>query len=528
MLSRPLSVRTRLIAAFGVIALLVLLLAGLALSALVESNRDFDAFVNGVNARALKAAQVRNAVDRRAIAARNLLLVTHPDDLAAEKAAASRAHEEVRSGLEALGRMIAAGADASDEARRLAAEIGRVEAAYGPVALAIVELASAGKTVEAAAKINGECRPLLAKLVAASDAYAGYTAERARAATEEAVQHHAQQRIWLLTGCLTVFLVAATAGVLITRGIARALGAEPAELGRIAQRVAEGDLAVIGEAARAPAGSVMASLAEMQRALARIVAQVRSASAAIAAGSTQIATGNADLSQRTEQQAANLQQTAATMEQITGSVRASADTACRVDHLAAEASAAATEGGQAVGRVVATMDGISDASKRIAEIIGVIDGIAFQTNILALNAAVEAARAGEQGRGFAVVAAEVRSLAQRASAAAREIKDLIDDSVGKVESGARQAAEAGQTMDGIVGRIHEVSRSIEQISRASAEQSDGVGQVGQAIGQLDQVTQRNAALVEESAAASESLRQQALRLDELVAVFRLEGAPGRG
>ena len=243
----------------------------------------------------------------------------------------------------------------------------------------------------------------------------------------------------------------------------------------------------------------------------------------IATGSTQIAIGNADLSQRTEEQASNLQQTAASMEQLSGTVQASADTAQQASALARSASQAATKGGEVVGNVVGTMDEIIASSRKISDIIGVIDGIAFQTNILALNAAVEAARAGEQGRGFAVVASEVRNLAGRSAEAAKEIKALIDTSVQKVEVGEQQVKAAGTAMHDIVTQVQRVSQLIHEISSASAEQALGIGQVGDAVAQLDQVTQQNAALVEESAAAADSLRHQAAALSQAVSVFRLTG-----
>jgi methyl-accepting chemotaxis protein len=253
---------------------------------------------------------------------------------------------------------------------------------------------------------------------------------------------------------------------------------------------------------------------------------VRNSADSIATGSSQIAVGNADLSQRTEEQASNLQQTAASMEQLTATVKQNADTARAATQIANGATTAASAGGRVVGQVVATMEAISQSSRKVADIIGVIDGIAFQTNILALNAAVEAARAGEQGRGFAVVAGEVRSLAQRSSEAAREIKALIGASVEKVESGTHLVDEAGRSMADIVTQVGRVNDLIGEISAASLEQSTGIGQIGDAVTQLDQVTQQNAALVEESAAAAESLKVQAGQLARVVSVFRL--APGLG
>jgi len=300
----------------------------------------------------------------------------------------------------------------------------------------------------------------------------------------------------------------------ITRGIDAAV--------KVARTVAAGDLgSQVVVDRHDEIGTMLAALKHMNESLVTIVGDVRNASESIATGSSQIAHGNADLSQRTEEQASNLEQTAASMEQLGATVRHNADTARRASELAEGASRVAAQGGTVVGRVVATMDDITDSSRRITDIIGVIDGIAFQTNILALNAAVEAARAGEQGRGFAVVASEVRSLAQRSATAARQIKVLIGESVGKVENGTRLVADAGRTMGDIVDQVRRVSALIAEISDASDEQSRGIGQIGDAVTQLDQVTQQNAALVEESAAAAESLRVQADALARTVGTFRL-------
>ena len=316
-------------------------------------------------------------------------------------------------------------------------------------------------------------------------------------------------------------LAASVMAVAITRGFVRQLGAEPGEVVGIASAIADGNLGVAIRTRSGDTTSILAAMQRMRTRLAEVVGQVRLSSDSIATGSVEIASGNADLSQRTEAQASNLQQTAASMEQITGSVRTNAETAGVANQLASEASAAASRGGQAVNRVVETMNEIATSSRKIGDIIGVIDGIAFQTNILALNAAVEAARAGEQGRGFAVVASEVRSLAQRSAAAAKEIKGLIGASVEKVDIGARQVDEAGASMNDIVSQVQRVGQLIGEISGATVQQSSGIGQIGDAIGALDQTTQQNAALVEESAAAAESLSQQAARLTQIVSVFQL-------
>jgi methyl-accepting chemotaxis protein len=315
-------------------------------------------------------------------------------------------------------------------------------------------------------------------------------------------------------------LLVAGLGVMIMRAVLRQIGGEPALAKAAMEEVAQGNLAV--ELPAAPAGSLLHALSVMLKSLRGTVAQVRQSADGIATASSQIATGNQDLSARTEQTASNLQEAAASMEQLTGTVKQSADSARQANQLAASAAEVASRGGAVVARVVSTMDEINASSRKISDIIGVIDGIAFQTNILALNAAVEAARAGEQGRGFAVVASEVRNLAGRSAEAAREIKSLISVSVERVETGSRLVNDAGQTMTEIVGSVQRVTDIIGEITAASTEQSNGIGQINVAVVQLDQMTQQNAALVEESAAAAESLREQAASLANVVSVFRLE------
>ena len=319
---------------------------------------------------------------------------------------------------------------------------------------------------------------------------------------------------------LLAFAFALGAGVAwwIIRSITRPIE----EAVAIARRVSAGDLALEFEAdGRTETGLLLGALHEMKTRLASIVGDVRGNAEGVASASAQISTGNSDLSSRTEQQAAALQQTAASMEQLGATVRQNADNARQADQLARGASTVAVQGGEVVGQVVETMKGINESSKKVADIIGVIDSIAFQTNILALNAAVEAARAGEQGRGFAVVASEVRSLAQRSADAAKEIKTLIGASVDRVAQGTVLVDRAGVTMRDVVASIRRVTDIVAEISAASTEQSAGVAQIGEAVSQMDRTTQQNSALVEESAAAAESLKSQAHRLVDTVAVFKL-------
>jgi methyl-accepting chemotaxis protein len=291
----------------------------------------------------------------------------------------------------------------------------------------------------------------------------------------------------------------------------------------VARRVAQGDLAVqVQTGRRDEVGDLLDALAEMQGGLRSLVCEIGASAESIRVASTEVASGNADLSQRTEVAAASLQQTSSSLDQLKAALRQSAESATEANRLALSAATVAARGSEVVGHVVSNMAGIGASSHKIADIIGVIDGIAFQTNLLALNAAVEAAQAGEHGRGFGVVAAEVRSLAQRAAAASREIKELITDSLQRVDSGARLVAEAGRSMDDIKGAVGQVTGVIAGVTAAASEQSSGIATVSDVVVQLDHMTQQNAALVEQSAAAAESLREQAVRLNVLVGTFRVE------
>jgi methyl-accepting chemotaxis protein len=382
----------------------------------------------------------------------------------------------------------------------------------------VIALSRAQKKDDATAVIRGESLKINRELDEMIDKLVAVNVAGAAKANETADAVYARARLWvigLLVGSIVVGLVLA---VTIARAVARPLS----DAVKVAQSVAAGDLTSrIDAETTDETGMLLAALKEMNDSLVKIVGEVRTGTDTIATASSQIASGNQDLSSRTEEQASSLEQTAASMEELTSTVKQNADNARQANQLAVSASEVAVRGGGVVSQVVDTMGSINASSRKIVDIIGVIDGIAFQTNILALNAAVEAARAGEQGRGFAVVASEVRNLAQRSAGAAKEIKTLIDDSVGKVEEGSRQVAEAGRTMDEIVDSVKRVTDIMGEITAASQEQTSGIEQVNQAITQMDQVTQQNAALVEEAAAAAGSLQDQATSLVRAVSVFRL-------
>ena len=407
----------------------------------------------------------------------------------------------------------------SPEGLRIQEELGAVRKTYLEARDKALELKKAGDMAQAKRFALDSFAPVLNQYNAVADKMVAYQVQRSA--------EQASQAAALIRSYRTTVLVAGVAGlallVLLSVVVVQRIRRSLHEVAAVAQRIGDGDLSQpVRVQGRGEVAQMMQAMQSMQASLVRIVGDVRHSSDSIATGSSEIAAGNADLSQRTEEQASNLEQTAASMEQITSTVKNNADTAQRAAALAGTASAAAVKGGEAVGQVVATMQDISAASRKITDIISVIDGIAFQTNILALNAAVEAARAGEQGRGFAVVASEVRSLAQRSASAAKEIKALIHDSVSKVEDGTQLVTHAGQSMDDIVTQVQRVSDLIGEISSATGEQTIGISQVGEAVTQLDQVTQQNAALVEQSAAAADSLKHQAARLASVVSVFRLE------
>jgi len=420
---------------------------------------------------------------------------------------------QVQKRLEAL--------EATAEGKALMAKIAEVRQRYGAQRDAMLKAAADGGSSIATAIARGqavnEFNTLTEEYIGAADKLVKYEQQRA-AADGQDIGGAVRNTGLVSIACTLVSLVFSIGiGVLITRSIVKPV--RVAE--RAADRIAAGDLTGVYRArGNDEAAHLLSALGRMQDSLKRIVTDIRNSTESIQVASTQVASGNQDLSARTEQTAGSLQQAASSMDELTTTVRHSAEAAGQANGLAASASQAATRGGSVVSQVVATMDDIHSSSRKIADIIGVIDGIAFQTNILALNAAVEAARAGEQGRGFAVVAGEVRSLAKRSAEAAREIKGLIGASVEKVESGARLVQDAGSTMEEIVAAVRRVSDVMSEITTASAEQAGGIQQVNAAVTQVDQMTQQNAALVEESAAAAHSMREQAGRLAQTVEQFR--------
>jgi len=524
MFLQTLRVRTQLGGGFALLAGLMLVIAVSGIVLYHRAHQAYAHYVHDTSGRIELVQRVQDSANARAIAARNLVLA----DEAARgtyRAALVSAHTAMGEHLRSLTERVHQLTEPDDPERARLEQIASIESRYAGVALAILALIDGGQREAAIARMNRDCLPLLAALLEGTEAYGSHMRELAAQEVAEQATQQAQSQQALTALAVAGVLLAAALSVSITRALTRALGAEPSELGDLARRVAEGDLRTAAMHAQAPSGSVRASLEDMRARLADLVVEVRQASDSIATGSGQIATGNADLSQRTEEQASNLQQTAASMEELNATVRQNADTAHTASTLAVSARQAADQGGEVMQQVVATMQDIATSARKITDIISVIDGIAFQTNILALNAAVEAARAGEQGRGFAVVAGEVRTLAQRSAEAAREIKSLIVASVDKTDHGNRQVSEAGLAMSAIVEQVQRVATLISEISGASTEQTSGIGQVSDAVTQLDQVTQQNAALVEESAAAAESLRHQAHNLLALVRRFRTDGSP---
>ena len=508
-------IRNLLALGFGAVLTLMLVLAGVALSTMHTANEmTHDLTRDGIHRSNLlqewKAVIEVNAVRTIAVA-KSTDPATEQFFLDAVAKSSERANE--------LQKQVQQAMQHDAEGKRLFERIVASREAYRQARAEAFRQKKEGQLESAARFFEAEMMPKVNDYIASLEAMVAYQ-KRLVASQGEAIDTHvaASRMLQLALSAAAVATGLAFAWLImraVTRPLQRAL--------RIAQTIARGDLSARIDADPCnETGQLMAALREMRDSLRGIVSEVRRGTDTIAAASHQISSGNLELSARTEEQASSLEETAASMEELTSTVRQNADNAQQANVLARAASGSAARGGDTVGEVVRTMADISSASQKIGEIVGVIDGIAFQTNILALNAAVEAARAGEQGRGFAVVASEVRALAQRSATAAKEIKTLIGNSAGKVEEGSRLVARAGATMEEIVAGIAGVSAIMAEIAAASGEQSLGIEQVNQAVTQMDQVTQENAALVEEAAAASDALREQAQALSQLVATFRLD------
>ena len=499
----------------------LVILAGLVVALLgrIELNSIDKEMSHLVNDRVVKVGQlnrIKDNLNEVAHAVNNIVASSNQQQMQAEK----QKIEVIRNKTTPLMQTLSSSIQSAD-GRALMEKVRQIRDPYNANIdeITAAALASYGEPVNA--ELLHKSRVLLVSYLEALDSMI--------ALQEEKMSESAQtvQNATVFTGQLLLIIAGAAAlmGALIawvlTRSITRQLGGEPDYTASVVHEIASGNLAVEVQTQPGDSTSLLAEIKTMRDGLAKVVAHVREGSEAVASASTQISEGNQDLSGRTEEQASALQQTAASMEQLSSTVKQNADNARQANQLAQSASTVAIQGGNVVAQVVDTMKGINDSSKKIADIIGVIDSIAFQTNSLALNAAVEAARAGEQGRGFAVVASEVRSLAGRSANAAKEIKELITDSVTRVEQGTSLVGQAGATMSEVVNSIRRVTDIMGEISAASSEQSAGVSQVGEAVTQMDQTTQQNAALVEEMAAAASSLSSQAQDLVQTVAVFNL-------
>ena len=512
-------VGTRLLAAFFCVALMGAIVAGIGIFNMGKIDTMAGQMYNNelLGLSYIKEANI--ALIKVGRARSNFLLATTQEERGKRQADIEKFLESNKSNLAKARPLFV-----SPMAKELFARFATVEAEYVATMRQALEMAAAEPLAQRSATLTqllDKTRLHADELDGMLDKLSTQKEERARAAAAQASSVYATSRSFMIALVLGSVAAGLALGALITRALTRQLGGEPAYAVQIAGAIAEGDLTVDIRTASHDSSSLLFAMKTMRDKLVGIVSQVRSGTDTINTASGEIAQGNLDLSSRTEEQASSLEETASSMEQLTSAVRQNADNARQANVLAGAASDVAGKGGAAVGQVVQTMESINASSRKIVDIISVIDGIAFQTNILALNAAVEAARAGEEGRGFAVVASEVRSLAQRSASAAKEIKTLIGDSVDQVEAGAKLVHDAGKTMDEVVASVRQVADIMQEITAASAEQSAGIEQVNQAVLQMDQVTQQNAALVEEAAAAAESLQGQAQTLTELVGVFRL-------
>jgi methyl-accepting chemotaxis protein len=516
---KNLTIRMRLILLIGFLSVLLAGIGGAGLYALDAANDGLQSVYTKRTVPMGQLGQIRYLIASNRLAIETTLVTSYPDYI---KQQADLVEKNIAEITRLWDEYMASGL--TEDEHELAKNVLQLRQAFVSQGLkpAVVAL-RANDLGEAGTIAVEKMRPLSDPVLSGLDALLKLQLYRGNVEYEKAEDRY---HVVLAAGAGVVgagVLIAILMGFFIIRGIVRSL----ASAVRMADAVAAGDLTVEIEArSKDEIGRLLHAMKRMNASLTHIVSGVRDGTAAISSASGQIAAGNADLSSRTEQQASSLEETASSMEELTGTVKQNADNARQANQLAVGASTMAVKGGEVVGQVVHSMSSINESSKKIADIISVIDGIAFQTNILALNAAVEAARAGEQGRGFAVVASEVRTLAQRSAAAAKEIKALITDSVTKVEDGSKLVDQAGQTMEEIVTAVKRVTDIMAEIAAASQEQTSGIEQVNQAITQMDQVTQQNAALVEEAAAAADSMQEQAQSLTQAVAIFRLSSAEG--
>ena len=508
-------ISTRLIFLIGILSTLLIAIGSVGLFGISQSNEALKSVYQDRLIPTGQIAEIQRLLLRNRLAVAVSLVTPNPETINPNTA-------EVEANIAVISKISAtymAGTLTSEEAKMASSfQENRTKFVQQGLRPAVAAL-RANDIKEATRLVTDMIRPLYQPVGADIETLMKLQLDAAKHEYDQAVARYATIRKVSIGSIVAGVLFAFVFGLALVRGISRSL----TKAVDTSNAVAHGDLThAIDIDGKDEVAQLLNSLSVMKVSLVNIVGQVRGGTDTIASASSQIAAGNLDLSSRTEQQASSLEETAASMEQLTSTVKQNADNARQANQLAVAASGVALKGGSVVSRVVDTMDAINSSSRKIVDIIGVIDGIAFQTNILALNAAVEAARAGEQGRGFAVVAAEVRNLAQRSAAAAKEIKTLIGDSVAKVEEGSQQVAQAGQTMGEIVDSVKRVTDIMAEITAASQEQSAGIEQVNQAITQMDQVTQQNAALVEEAAAAAASLQEQASNLSQVVSVFKLD------
>ena len=512
-------VRTRLTVGFGVVCVLLVVSVLMGLMAMSRMGADLKAVVADHFPRIVAAANLSTQIDVIAIALRNMMLNADAADRERQTQVIAQSRQEVVRLFDTLDKTLTEPKD-----RALLQNVKEQRALYLAGQEELLGFIRSDQTDQSREYLASKLRPVLASYKASIGALVESEKNAIVTAGTDARDTALNARNTLIGLGVAALLMAAALGWLITRSLVRELGGEPRTAADVARAVAGGDFTQPIGVKDGDTTSLMAQLAAMKDGLAQVVSQVRRGSESVAMASSEIAQGNQDLSARTESQASALEETAASMEQLGATVRQNADSAGQANALARSASDVAVRGGEVVGQVVQTMKGINESSQRISDIIQVIDGIAFQTNILALNAAVEAARAGEQGRGFAVVASEVRSLAGRSAEAAKEIKQLISASVERVEQGSAMVDQAGETMAEVVQSIRRVTDLMGEINAASSEQASGVAQVGEAVTQMDQATQQNAALVEEMAAAAGSLSTQAQELVHAVAVFKLDAS----